>query len=221
MTKSLGQAYSIQTFDQQLYAIVKQVEWAKQDTFKTHILRLGGFYTMSCFVASIGKLWGDGGLKDLLIESSVYAAGTVEQMMTGKQFNRAVRALTLVYEALSSRLLSAFFEWCRENDILTALKDKLSPVWSQVIFSFRDKQCPSTYLDNSIAILKEFLAPHLEEFRQWGCGASRSSSAQLFQLHTRKIQSTDLSIHHHPKVYQLTQQSTTLYKSLLAGEYEF
>ena len=127
---------------------------------------------MSCFVASIGKLWDDGGLKDLLIESRVYAAGTVEQMMTGKQFNRAARALTLAYEALSSLWLSAFFEWCRENDILTALKDKLSPVLSQVIFSFRDKQCPSTYLDNYIAILKEFLAPHLEEFRQWGCGAS-------------------------------------------------
>jgi hypothetical protein len=47
------------------------------------------------------KLWGDGGLKDMLIESSVYAAVSVEQMMTAKQFNRAVRALTLVYEALS------------------------------------------------------------------------------------------------------------------------
>jgi hypothetical protein len=58
----------------------------------------------------------------------VYAAGTVEQMMTGKQFNRAARALTLVYEALSSLFLSAVFEWCRENDILTALKNKLSPV---------------------------------------------------------------------------------------------
>jgi hypothetical protein len=53
----------------------------------------------------------------------VYAAGTVDQMMTGKQFNSAVRALTLVYEALSSLWLSAFFEWCRENDILTAHKD--------------------------------------------------------------------------------------------------
>jgi hypothetical protein len=53
----------------------------------------------------------------LLIESSVYAARSVEQMMTGKQFNRAVRALTLVYEALSSLWLSAFFEWCRDNDI--------------------------------------------------------------------------------------------------------
>jgi hypothetical protein len=133
MTKSLGQAYSIQTFDQQLYAIAKQVEWAKQDTFKTtHILRLGGFRAMSCFVASISKLWGDGGLKDLLIESSVYAAGSVEQMITGKQFNRAIRALTLVYEALSSLWLSAFFEWCRENDILTALKFKLSPVLASI-----------------------------------------------------------------------------------------
>jgi hypothetical protein len=36
-TKSLGQAYSIQTFDQQLYAIAKQVEWAKHDTFKTQL----------------------------------------------------------------------------------------------------------------------------------------------------------------------------------------
>jgi hypothetical protein len=45
---------------------------------------------MSCFVASISKLWGDSGLKDLLIESSVYAAGSVDQMMTGKQFNKPV-----------------------------------------------------------------------------------------------------------------------------------
>ncbi|CAG2218923.1 unnamed protein product [Mytilus edulis] len=85
----MGQSYSIQTFDQQLYAIAKQVEWAMPETFKTHIIRLGGFHTLSCFIASIGKLWGDGGLKDLLIDSSVYAAGTVDQMMCGKQFNRA------------------------------------------------------------------------------------------------------------------------------------
>jgi hypothetical protein len=44
---------------------------------------------MSCFVASIGKLWGDGGLKDLLIESSVYAAGsvTVEHPHCGYQLS--------------------------------------------------------------------------------------------------------------------------------------
>jgi hypothetical protein len=54
---------------------------------------------LSRFIASIGKLWGDCGLKDILVDSSVYAAGNVDQMMCGKQFNRAVRALIMEYEA--------------------------------------------------------------------------------------------------------------------------
>jgi hypothetical protein len=37
---------------------------------------LGGFHTLSRFIASIGKLWGDCGLKDIWVDSSVYAAGT-------------------------------------------------------------------------------------------------------------------------------------------------
>jgi hypothetical protein len=72
-------------------------------------------------------------------------------MMTGKQFNRAVRALTLVYEALSSLWLSAFFEWCRENDILTALKDKLSPVLDfleLIIFCLNVSMTYSTHLQH-------------------------------------------------------------------------
>jgi hypothetical protein len=48
----------------------------------------------------------------------VYAAGSVDQMMTGKQFNSAVRALTLVYEALSSLWLSAFLEYACPKDFV-------------------------------------------------------------------------------------------------------
>lgn len=85
MTLALGQSHSVQTFDQQLYAIAKQVEFAMPEMFKTHILRLGGFHTLSCFIASIGKLWGDAGLSDLLIDTSVYASATTDQMLAGKQ----------------------------------------------------------------------------------------------------------------------------------------
>jgi hypothetical protein len=45
--------------------VAKQVGWAMPETFKMHIVRLGGFHTLSCFIASIGKLWGDCGLKDM------------------------------------------------------------------------------------------------------------------------------------------------------------
>jgi len=70
--------------------------------FRSHILRLGGFHTLSCFTACIGILWADGGLRDLLVDSGVYAGCTVDQMLSGKQFNRAIRGLTIAYEALSS-----------------------------------------------------------------------------------------------------------------------
>ncbi|CAG2205309.1 unnamed protein product [Mytilus edulis] len=91
MSNEAGQAHAIQTFDQQLYAIAQQVKWSRPDIFESHILRLGGFHTLSCFITSLGKLWADGGLRDLLVDSGVYAGSTAEQMLTGKQFNRAVR----------------------------------------------------------------------------------------------------------------------------------
>jgi len=52
--------------------------------------------TLSCFIACIGKLWSDGGLSDLLVESGIYVSCTVELMLSGKQFDRAVRVLALL-----------------------------------------------------------------------------------------------------------------------------
>jgi hypothetical protein len=50
-----------------------------------------------------------------MVDSGVYASCTVDQILSGKQFNRAVRGLTLVYEALISLWFVAFFKWCVEN----------------------------------------------------------------------------------------------------------
>ena len=69
MTESLGQKTSVQTMDQQLYAISQQVKWADDVTFHNSILRLGGFHTISFFIATIGKLWGSAGLIDILVDS--------------------------------------------------------------------------------------------------------------------------------------------------------
>jgi hypothetical protein len=73
---------------------------------------------LSCFIASIGKLWGDCGLKDILVDSSVYAAGTVDQMMCGKQFNRAVRGIRY-YRKLWSIIRSGGIVTSPKGDILT------------------------------------------------------------------------------------------------------
>ena len=74
MTNEAGQEHAMQTFDQQLYA--QQVKWSKPDIFNCHVLRLGGFHSLSCFLSSIGKLWADGGLRDLLVDSDMYVGNT-------------------------------------------------------------------------------------------------------------------------------------------------
>ncbi|VDI78141.1 Hypothetical predicted protein [Mytilus galloprovincialis] len=89
---------------------------AESSDHDTAFVKLGGFHTLSCFIACIGKLWADGGLRDLMVDSGVYAGCTVDQMLLGKQFNRSVRGLTLVYEALRSLWFASFFKWCEEND---------------------------------------------------------------------------------------------------------
>lgn len=70
-----GQQYSVQTLGQQVYAIVHQIKLSRPFEFKIHIIRLGGF--QPCFIFSLGKLWGNGGLVDLLFDLGVYAACTI------------------------------------------------------------------------------------------------------------------------------------------------
>jgi len=89
------QEHAIQAFDQQLYTIAQQVKWWRPDIFEPHILRLGGFHCLSTFIFALGKLWADGGLCDLLVDSDVYAGNTVEQMLTGKQFNQGIHTCIL------------------------------------------------------------------------------------------------------------------------------
>ena len=91
---------SIQTFDQQHYDIDQQVKWSMLDSFQSHVLRLGGFHTLSCYISAVGRLWSSAGLRELLVDSGAYAGCTVDQILIGKQFNRGIRAYILVYEAL-------------------------------------------------------------------------------------------------------------------------
>ena len=81
---------------------------------------------------TLGRLW-----FDILVDSSVYAAGTVDQMMCGKQFNHTVRALILVYKALRSLWLSAFFQWCEDNGIVNPLPDPVRTDLYNIAFKFR------------------------------------------------------------------------------------
>ena len=72
---------------------------------------MGGFHTMCVFMAVIGKIYGDAGLRDLLIESVISTEGRVEQVLRGKHCNNAVFAHLCVYESLYRLKINAFENW--------------------------------------------------------------------------------------------------------------
>lgn len=177
MTRHLSQENAVQTMDQPLYALAQQIKWNHFDEFPHHILRLGRFHTLSAFIASVGKLWGDGGLKALLVESGVYADASTDMMLCGKQFHRAVRGL--VYEALMQIYLVQFLRWCEEEDqraipgvVWAQLRDTLTAI------RLGDVQLLRNAVKEMSSLVAEYLVPLLDNFREWG--SSRSPTFQYW-----------------------------------------
>ena len=63
-------------------------------------LRMGAFHASCIFFAVIGKRFGAAGLKDVCTEASLIGIGSVDRVLKGKQYNKGVRALKIMYEAL-------------------------------------------------------------------------------------------------------------------------
>lgn len=96
--------------DQALYAKAAEIIW-KEDRFSNILLRMGTFHAICNAMAILGKRFGDGGLKDILMESQIVAEGSISGVIGGKHYNRAVRAYKYVYEALIRLAWAEFMQW--------------------------------------------------------------------------------------------------------------
>ncbi|CAC5391599.1 unnamed protein product [Mytilus coruscus] len=168
MSNDAGQDYAIQTFDQQLYAIAQQVKWSKPDIFNRHILRLGGFHSLSCFLASIGN-FGVRWISRFVGRFWCVCWKYSQLMLNGKEFNRAVRGFTLVFEALQVLFISAFIHWCRTFDYF----DQIPSAFWNVLLEFHTIICDQTDQASDIKtrlekLFEDHVQPLIGMFKEWG-----------------------------------------------------
>ena len=104
-------------FDQSIFAKAAEIKWKHPDKFKSCILMLGTFHMIMMFLSVISKRFKDAGLRDVLVQSGIIAAGSVEQAISGKMQTSGIRCYKLMYEALCSILLDQMEEMY-ENDSL-------------------------------------------------------------------------------------------------------
>ena len=101
--------------------------WNKEPLLDgTLTMRLGGMHLTMTFLASIGKLYSDGGLLAILTDSDVYDQATARLMLQGKQYSRGVRGMKLVLEALHRLYFNALLYWLHQQNVSQMSSWKLS-----------------------------------------------------------------------------------------------
>ena len=101
----------VAVFDQAIYSKAVEIIWKHGDLFLSIIPRLGAFHTICVLLSVIGKRFGPAGLRDIIIESGVIEEGSVEAVLNGKAYNRAVRFHKLMYEACMRLVWEGFVDW--------------------------------------------------------------------------------------------------------------
>ena len=117
-------------FDQAIYCKAMEMKWRYPEKYKDCIVMLGIFHVIMMYLGITSKKVSDTGLKDLIIQSDVVATGSLDKALSGKMYNRSVRAHKIVYEALYRCLLNRMEDNNTENHELAStisdIQDKVT-----------------------------------------------------------------------------------------------
>ena len=178
MAERIGQQDVIVVLDQAIYAKATEIIADKHVEFQKVVLRMGSFHIACNLLHIIGQRFGEAGLKDILAESGVVAVGSIDGVLRGKHYNRAMRSHRIVMEALLRLRWQSFINWLnQQNDtfnkhvivtmvqnIQTTLNDEsinvinTSPEFSALQTSFRqfcqtDRGQTATFWDSYIDLV--------------------------------------------------------------------
>ena len=130
---------------------------------------MGNFHSICSLLSTIVKLFGDAGLRDLAEESGVIAEGSINKVLYGKQYNRAVRLHKLTYEMPLILALSGFEEWLEANhaEALPKHNDTIR------VMKVRQNLCRATHdaamTDESCQMIIDLFLTYLNVLRHEKC----------------------------------------------------
>ena len=82
-----------------------KVYWKHKTLFGGLVIMMGGFYLLMMLLGFIGSRFGEAGMRELAVQGDVVTEGSMEKVISGKHYNKAVHRLKIVYEALMRVLI--------------------------------------------------------------------------------------------------------------------
>ena len=111
-----GQKHTVLTVDQALYCRLMELKWSNPNFQNNLIPRLGGLHVSMNFLKAIGDHMNSSGLVEVWVESGLLGQGTVERVLAGKAYNKAMRAHKLTLQALWRLLMPILLSFVEQVD---------------------------------------------------------------------------------------------------------
>ena len=109
----------------------------------------------------LGKRFRDAGLKDICIEAGIVAEGSINGVLDGKHYNRAIRVHKYIYEALMRLVWEEFLLWAEDNQeastTIEAFVDKVNSMVCDVNQEEFDDMLDSPLLAKLVTLWSDFL----------------------------------------------------------------
>ena len=109
-THEVGQEYVITTFDLGVCMKAYPIIWNQPHRYKKHIILIGTFHLVCAYLKMIGKKMNGSGLADILLEAGLISSGSLNGVLSGKQYDRALHCHKTMLECLERLILKSYLE---------------------------------------------------------------------------------------------------------------
>ena len=153
----LKQNHILVTADLAIYSKAQHILWQNPELSEKVTMRLGNMHLIMTLIASIGNLFGDGGLFSILTGSGLLADASARMVLQGKQYYRGVRCLKIVLQALHILYIESAERWASENSkhFISKEMEEIINSWSGDVNTF-DVSNLFNKFDNFLETLAEF-----------------------------------------------------------------
>ncbi|XP_068203606.1 uncharacterized protein [Palaemon carinicauda] len=104
----VGHRYAITSFDLSVCMKAYPILWKNPDTYKDHIVMIGTFHTVCAYLKMVGKKMDGSGFSEILLEAGLMSSGSLQGVITGKNYSRAMHCHKALAEGLERMLLRKF-----------------------------------------------------------------------------------------------------------------
>jgi hypothetical protein len=122
-SREIGQSYTVTTFDLGVCMKAYPLVWNNPHTYEKHIVMIGTFHLICAYLKMVGKKMAGSGLSDVLLEAGLIGTGSIQGVLKGKHYERAMHCHKSLLESLERLVLEQFLAKCGEDKVFDSLPE--------------------------------------------------------------------------------------------------